>query len=71
MNVIEPDAGNYRYHGIRIMGTDVPITNYLKISELMKELARDMNKKPKRDALGCSQALPRQIDFVKEFSSSN
>lgn len=44
MNAIKPDAGNYRYHGVRIMGTDVPTANYLKIPELMKELIKDINK---------------------------
>lgn len=45
MNAIRPDAGNYRYHGVRIMGTNVPTANYLKIPELMKGLAKDINKK--------------------------
>ena len=45
MNAIKPDAGNYRYHSVRIMGTDVPTANYLKIPELMKELVEDINKK--------------------------
>ncbi len=45
VNAIKPDAGNYRYHSVRIMGTDVPTANYLKIPEIMKKLVKDINKK--------------------------
>lgn len=45
MNAIRSDAGIYRNHGVRIMGTYVPTTNYLKVPELMTGLVRDINRK--------------------------
>ena len=45
MNAIRPDAGNYRRHSVRIMGTYVPTANFIKVPELMKKLAKDMAKK--------------------------
>lgn len=45
MNAIRPDAGKYRGHRVRIMGTYIPTANYLKVPELIKELAKDINKK--------------------------
>lgn len=45
MNAIRSDAGNYRVHGVRIVGSYVPTANYLKVPSLMKELSRDINKK--------------------------
>ena len=45
MNAIRPDAGRYRNHGVRIMGTYVPTANHLKVPALMKELARDISHK--------------------------
>ena len=32
------NAGSYRYHSVRIVGSNVPTANYLKIPELMKRL---------------------------------
>lgn len=42
MNAIRDDAGAYRNHGVRIMGTTVPTANYVKVPALMKELAHDL-----------------------------
>lgn len=44
MNAIRSDAGTYRNHGVRILGTYVPTANYLKIPALMKNLVKDINK---------------------------
>jgi Fic family protein len=45
MNSIRVDAGSYRQHGVRIIGTYVPTANYLKVPEKMKELVKKINKK--------------------------
>lgn len=43
MNGLLLEAGSYRNHGVLIMGTQVPLTNYVKIPQLMKRLfARQM-----------------------------
>lgn len=44
MNAIRSDAGLYRNHSVRIVGSYVPTANHLKIPELMRELIKDMNK---------------------------
>ena len=70
MNAINPDAGNYRYHGVRIMGTDVPTANYLKIPKLMKELVKDINKKSK-DIFGQIADIHSRFEKIHPFSDGN
>lgn len=45
MNSILSNAGSYRFHGVRIVGANVPTANYLKIEKLMSELIIDINKR--------------------------
>jgi hypothetical protein len=40
MNGIISDTGEYRRHGVRIMGTQVTGANYLKVSILVDELSQ-------------------------------
>jgi len=47
MNGIHSDAGFYRRHAVRIVGSNVPTANYVKVPNLMEELTRDMCKKVK------------------------
>jgi Fic family protein len=47
MNAIRSDAGIYRNHGVRILGTYVPTANFIKIPELMAKLIRDANRNHK------------------------
>lgn len=70
MNAIRPDAGNYRYHGVRIMGTDVPTTNYLKVPELMKELVKDINKKSE-DIFNKIADIHSRFEKIHPFSDGN
>lgn len=70
MNAIKPDAGNYRYHGVRIMGTDVPAANYLKVSDLMKELVKDINKKSK-GIFGQIADIHSRFEKIHPFSDGN
>lgn len=70
MNAIKPDAGNYRYHGVRIMGTDVPTANYLKVPELMKELAKDITKKTKNIFAQIADIHSR-FEKIHPFSDGN
>ena len=70
MNAIKPDAGNYRYHGVRIMGTDVPTANYLKIPELMKELVKDINKKTD-NIIGHIADVHSRFEKIHPFSDGN
>ncbi len=43
MNGIISDSGRYRNHTVRIMGSHVVLANYVKIPELIAELASDIN----------------------------
>lgn len=70
MNAIKPDAGNYRYHSVRIMGTDVPTANYLKIPELMKELVKDINKKS-NDIFSQIADIHSRFEKIHPFSDGN
>lgn len=70
MNAIKPDAGNYRYHGVRIMGTDIPTANYLKVPELVKELVKDMTKKTK-DIFGQIADIHSRFEKIHPFSDGN
>jgi Fic family protein len=45
MNAIRVDAGIYRNHNVRILGTYVPTANHLKVPSLMKAVVSDMKKK--------------------------
>jgi len=70
MNAIKPDAGNYRYHRVRIMGTDVPTANYLKVPELMKELVGDISKKTK-DIFSQIADIHSRFEKIHPFSDGN
>ncbi len=43
MNGIRDDAGFYRRHGVRIVGSNVPTANYVKVPILMAELEKAMS----------------------------
>lgn len=43
MNGIRDDAGFYRRHGVRIVGSNVSTSNYLKVPILMTELEKSIN----------------------------
>jgi Fic family protein/lambda repressor-like predicted transcriptional regulator len=47
MNGIIGDAGQYRKHGARIMGSRVPLANWQKIPELVAELCGSLKHTPK------------------------
>ena len=44
MNGIRPDAGVYRFHGVRIVGVNLPTANYMSVPKLMKEVASMISK---------------------------
>lgn len=70
MNGIKSDAGNYRRHGVRIMGAYVPTANYLKIPELMKELSVNLNKQIK-DIIGHVSLVHSRFEQIHPFSDGN
>lgn len=70
MNSIRPDAGIYRNHGVRIMGTNVPTANYPKVPELMKKLVKDMNMQ-KGDPIEKLADIHSRFEQIHPFSDGN
>jgi Fic family protein len=70
MNGIRDDAGFYRRHGVRIVGSNVPTANYLKVKKLMDDLFADINKKPK-DIIGHVSNIHTRFEQIHPFSDGN
>ncbi len=70
MNSIRPDAGNYRSHGVRIVGSGVPTANYVKIPILMSRLFDDI-KKTKEDEISSIAAIHSRFEQIHPFSDGN
>jgi len=70
MNGIKSDAGSYRNHGVRIVGTYVPTANYLKVSKLMKEIIKDISHK-NSDAIAHTANIHSLFEKIHPFSDGN
>lgn len=70
MSGIREDAGQYRRHGVRIVGSNVPTANFLKVSELMKELVKIINKKEK-DIIKHATIIHSKFEQIHPFSDGN
>ncbi|OGD65870.1 hypothetical protein A3F08_00060 [Candidatus Berkelbacteria bacterium RIFCSPHIGHO2_12_FULL_36_9] len=70
LNSINPDAGFYRKHGVRIVGADVPTANYLKVPELMKNLIRNIQTK-KKNIIAHSAKIHSNFEQIHPFSDGN
>jgi len=70
MNGIKNDAGSYRNHGVRIVGTYVPTANYLKVPKLMKEIVKDINRK-NSDIIAHMANIHSRFEQIHPFSDGN
>ncbi len=70
MNGIVSDAGEYRQHGVRIMGSRTAVANWLKVPKLMAELTNHMNK-ASSDVLGLLAKTHADFEKVHPFSDGN
>jgi Fic family protein len=70
MNGIREDAGQYRRHGVRIVGANVPTANYIKIPELMEDLVKEINNK-KVDIIKQSTIVHSKFEQIHPFSDGN
>lgn len=70
MNGIYQDAGFYRRHGVRIVGANMPTANYLKVPELMKNLAKDI-KKGEKDAIAHVSTIHSLFEQIHPFPDGN
>lgn len=70
MNGIRDDAGMYRNHGVRIVGSNVPTSNYLKVPVLMKDIVKNIRLKYK-DNLGHASKIHAKFEQIHPFSDGN
>lgn len=70
MNGIRDDAGTYRNHGVRIVGSNVPTANYLKVSILMKDIIKNINRK-QEDNIGHASQIHAKFEQIHPFSDGN
>lgn len=70
MNGIRDDAGFYRKHGVRIVGSNVPTSNYLKVPILMAELEKSINASQK-DKIKQIANIHSNFEKVHPFGDGN
>lgn len=70
MNAIRADAGQYRQHGVRIMGTYVPTANYQTVPTVMKELDNDIQSTP-ADEVAHMAIIHSRFEQIHPFSDGN
>jgi fido (protein-threonine AMPylation protein)/DNA-binding XRE family transcriptional regulator len=70
MSGIRDDAGFYRRHGVRIVGSTVPTANYIRVPELMKELVKEINKK-QIDVIEHVTFIHSKFEQIHPFSDGN
>lgn len=70
MNGIRDDAGFYRRHGVRIVGSNVPTANYIKVPELMKGLEKEIGHKQK-NIIEHSAYIHSKFEQIHPFSDGN
>lgn len=70
MNGIRDDAGEYRRHPVRIVGSNVPTANYLKVPTLMKELVKEIRRSLK-DTIKHTAYIHARFEQIHPFADGN
>ena len=70
MNGIRDDAGFYRNHGVRIVGSNIPTANYLKIPILMPQLMQKVLL-PQDDVIYNVTIIHSEFEKIHPFSDGN
>ncbi len=70
MNGIRTDAGRYRTHGVRIVGTFVPTANPIKVPLLMAEFGKKIGRSSK-DVIGYLAKTHAEFEQIHPFSDGN
>ena len=70
MNGIVPNAGIYRYHNVRIGGSNVPTSNYLKVPELIKTFAGKFSRGGD-DIIAHLAVTHAEFEQIHPFSDGN
>lgn len=71
MNGIISDAGKYRNHSVRIMGSRVSLANYLKIPKLISDLASNLQQNSKSDHIRKIAETHARFEQIHPFSDGN
>lgn len=71
MNGIRMDAGRYRTHGVRIVGTFVPTANPIKVPLLMAAFGKKVAKKAPVDIVRFVTETHAEFEQVHPFSDGN
>lgn len=72
MNGIRSDAGIYRNHNVRIVGSFVPTANHIKIPELMKNLVKKIDGKiDKLNRIKFFARIHAEFEQIHPFSDGN
>ena len=70
MNGIRDDAGVYRNHGVRIVGSNLPTANYLKVPILMKDIVKNISQE-KKDFVAHASNIHARFEQIHPFSDGN
>ncbi len=70
MNGVISNAGLWRNHNVRITGTNVPLANFIKIPELIKD-ACDILNKENSDLIGLLAQTHAEFEQIHPFSDGN
>ncbi len=70
MNGIRSDAGFYRNHGVRIVGVNLPTTNYVRVPDMINSIVLDIGKMSK-DIVCVTTNIHSRFEQVHPFSDGN
>lgn len=70
MNSLINNAGEFRQHGVRIVGSITKLVDHDKIDAYMKELVEDLNK-PHKDAIEHIANIHARFERIHPFSDGN
>ncbi|MFA6918094.1 MAG: Fic family protein, partial [Candidatus Gracilibacteria bacterium] len=70
MNGIRDDAGFYRRYGVRIVGSNVPTSNYVKVPVLMAELEKSINES-RKDYVQQIAEIHSNFEKIHPFGDGN
>ncbi len=71
MNGIRSDAGQYRQHGVRIVGANVPTANYLKVPDRMKQFVQKIKTNTKINVFSQIAKTHTEFEQIHPFSDGN
>lgn len=71
MNGIIGDAGQYRKHAVHIMGTHVTLANWMKVPDLVRDLAVDLTESSEDDIIKILANTHAKFEQIHPFSDGN